>query len=127
MVVKLDDKTYETISLIKDYVSISSLISNLLNYVSRSSLTTTLSNYALTSSFSSYAKLSNVNTFSYDNIFSSQYLNKLVFLTGLTKSAPFYSVCQVDLYTSNVTVNLPTLSSVWKSSLLSPIARMGIV
>jgi hypothetical protein len=64
-----------------------------------------------------YANLSNINTFSNDNIFGSQYLNKLIFLTGSTSytlSPPFYSVYQVDLYTSNVTVNLPALSSVYK-------------
>ena len=71
----------------------------------------------MTSSLSSYAKLSNINTFSNDNIFGSQYLNKFVFLTGsttFTLSSPFYSVYQVDVYSSNVTVNLPALSSVYK-------------
>jgi hypothetical protein len=51
-----------------------------LPYVTNSRLTSTLSNYPLSSSLSLFANVSNVNTFS----FGSQYLNKLIFLTGGT-------------------------------------------
>jgi len=114
--ITLDDtKTYISLIAYNNfdwYLSSPSLI--LGNYLTISSAS---SFYQPISSMTSYANLSNVNTFSNDNIFNNQYINKLVFLTGstiYTLSPPFYSVYQIDVYSSNITVNLPVLSSVYK-------------